>query len=82
MKAQREAAEQRAQMVAEAEAAAAEGQEEEYTIDPEAPLGPGGLHPAEVFKTLPEELQQCFISQDVEMIKTVLMGMKKEALAT
>jgi cell division cycle protein 37 len=79
LKAQREAVEQRAQLVAEAEAeAAAEGQEEDYTIDPEAPLGPGGLHPAEVFKTLPEELQQCFISQDVEMIKQVLMGMKKE----
>ena len=78
LKAQREAAEQRAQMVAEAEAAAAEGQEEEYTIDPEAPLGPGGLHPAEVFKELPEELQQCFISQDVEMIKKVLIGMTKE----
>ena len=79
LKAQREAVEQRAQLVAEAEAeAAAEGQEEDYTIDPEAPLGPGGLHPAEVFKTLPEELQKCFISQDVEMIKQVLMGMKKE----
>lgn len=78
LKLQREAAEER--KLAEAGLADATEEEEEvqYTIDEDAPVGPGGLSPSEVFETLPSELQQCFITQDVEMIKTVLMGMTKE----
>ena len=49
-----------------------------YGISPDAPVGPGGLHPKDVFDTLPPELQKCFITQDVELIKTVLMEMKPE----
>ena len=76
LKLQREAAEQRKQAEAEVEATA--GDEVEYSIDENAPAGPGGLKPSEVFETLPEELQQCFISQDVEMIKKVLMEMEPD----
>lgn len=35
-------------------------------------LGPGGLDPAEVFETLPLELQNCFESRDVQMLQDVL----------
>lgn len=78
LKLQREAAENRKLAEAAMEAGDGEGEEESFGIDPNAPVGPGGLHPAEVFDTLPEPLQQCFISQDIEMIKKVLMEMKPE----
>merc|ERR1719399_586057 len=82
LKLQREAKLQReeaARAYAEAEAAEAEGEGEvEYGISPDAPVGPGGLHPKDVFDSLPPALQQCFITQDTEMIKTVLMEMKPE----
>lgn len=80
LKLQREAKanrEEAARALSEAEAAEESG-EVEYGISPDAPVGPGGLHPKEVFDSLPEELQQCFITQDVEMIKRVLMEMKPE----
>uniref|UniRef100_A0A7S1ALX1 Hsp90 chaperone protein kinase-targeting subunit n=1 Tax=Noctiluca scintillans TaxID=2966 RepID=A0A7S1ALX1_NOCSC len=41
-------------------------------------LGPGGLDPVEVFAALPEELQNCFKSGDVEMLKTVATNMDPE----
>lgn len=41
-------------------------------------LGPGGLDPVEVFETLPDELKQCFESQNVGMLQEVLLKMKKE----
>ena len=82
LKLQREAKLQReeaARAYAEAEAAEADGEGEvEYGISPDAPVGPGGLHPKDVFDSLPPALQQCFITQDPEMIKTVLMEMKPE----
>merc|ERR1712078_947347 len=34
-------------------------------------MGPGGLDPVEVFESLPEELQECFRSSDVERLKQV-----------
>jgi cell division cycle protein 37 len=41
-------------------------------------LGPGGLDPIEVFETLPDELKQCFESQNVGLLQEVLLKMKKE----
>ena len=56
------------------DAAMREAEEEER----QKRLGPGGLDPVEVFETLPDELKQCFESQDVEKLKNVLLRMKKE----
>jgi cell division cycle protein 37 len=41
-------------------------------------LGPGGLDPVEVFETLPESLQKCFESQNVDMLQETLLKMNKE----
>lgn len=38
-------------------------------------LGPGGLDPVEVFETLPEILQTCFKTGDVELLKKVAQEM-------
>jgi len=38
-------------------------------------LGPGGLDPLEVAQELPEDLRQCFILRDEELLKTVLEKM-------
>mmetsp|Transcript_1168 Transcript_1168/g.4060 ORF Transcript_1168/g.4060 Transcript_1168/m.4060 type:complete len:326 (+) Transcript_1168:103-1080(+) len=70
----------------EAEAAEEEQQPEEdaqpvslveamYTMTPEERKGPGGLDPVEVFESLPETLQQCFKSGDVDMLKQVASSM-------
>mmetsp|Transcript_48111 Transcript_48111/g.121258 ORF Transcript_48111/g.121258 Transcript_48111/m.121258 type:complete len:333 (-) Transcript_48111:120-1118(-) len=84
-----EAAEEAARQAAEAEAAEAGGGEEEmkavslveamYTMTPEERKGPGGLDPVEVFESLPTELQECFKSGDVEMLKQVASAMDPNA---
>lgn len=38
-------------------------------------MGPGGLDPLEVFESLPEQLQECFKSGDVEKLKKVASEM-------
>lgn len=43
-----------------------------------APLGPGGLDPAEVFESLPKELQDCFESRDTELLKNVIAAMPED----
>jgi hypothetical protein len=49
--------------------------EEEY--EP-AGLGPGGLDPNEVLSTLPKEMQEAFVKQDVEGLKKILSGMPRQ----
>ena len=34
-------------------------------------LGPGGLDPVEVFESLPPDLQKCFETEDIPMLKRV-----------
>lgn len=41
-------------------------------------LGPGGLDPYEVFPTLPERLQKCFETRDLEMLKEAIMELSPE----
>ncbi|KAL3216814.1 hypothetical protein MRX96_006351 [Rhipicephalus microplus] len=41
-------------------------------------LGPGGLDPVEVFESLPESLQKCFESRDLDMLKEVIATMPEE----
>ena len=38
-------------------------------------MGPGGLDPLEVFKTLPEAMQKAFDAQDIPMLQEVLKTM-------
>lgn len=67
-----------------AEAAAAEEEKGEpvslveamYEMSKEDRMGPGGLDPIEVFESLPPELQECFKSGDVEMLKQVSRTME------
>jgi cell division cycle protein 37 len=56
------------------DAAMKEVEEEER----QARLGPGGLDPVEVFESLPEELQQCFESQNIELLQETLLKMSRE----
>lgn len=51
-----------------------EAEEEER----KARLGPGGLDPLEVLETLPEELKNCFESQDIQMLQTTIEKMDPE----
>lgn len=53
------------------DAALAEYEEEEKVKR----IGPGGLDPVEVFESLPKELQDCFESQDLELLKTTMTTM-------
>merc|ERR1719433_804666 len=46
------------------------------SMTPEERKGPGGLDPVEVFATLPESLQECFRSGNVEMLKEVASKME------
>lgn len=57
---------------------------ERYEMDErQKRLGPGGLDPVEVFESLPEELQKCFESKNVDLLKTTLQKMEpREAEAT
>lgn len=45
----------------------------------QARLGPGGLDPVEVFDTLPDELKQCFESQNIDMLQNAIAEMEEEA---
>ncbi|XP_036337703.1 hsp90 co-chaperone Cdc37 [Rhagoletis pomonella] len=51
-----------------------EAEEEER----KARLGPGGLDPAEVFETLPESLQKCFESRDIELLQKAIAELPVE----
>lgn len=51
-----------------------EAEEEER----EQRLGPGGLDPVEVMETLPEELKECFLSQDVGLLQKTIEKMDPE----
>jgi cell division cycle protein 37 len=53
-------------------------QEEEEERERLERLGPGGLDPAEVFETLPKELQECFESRDTDMLKKVIAEMPED----
>mmetsp|Transcript_5444 Transcript_5444/g.9481 ORF Transcript_5444/g.9481 Transcript_5444/m.9481 type:complete len:327 (-) Transcript_5444:124-1104(-) len=46
-----------------------------YQMSLEERMGPGGLDPVEVFESLPEKLQQCFKSGDVELLKQTAQEM-------
>merc|ERR550525_76289 len=52
----------------------AEKQEEEE----KAPLGPGGLDPTEVLNSLPQEMQDAFVSQEVQRLRECLEAMDAE----
>lgn len=51
---------------------------DEYEEDEKAPLGPGGLDPTEVLNSLPKEMQNAFIEQDVPALKAALMKLTEE----
>lgn len=53
------------------EIAIREAEEEER----EKRIGPGGLDPVDVYQTLPEAMQKCFDSRDLEMLKEVVSKM-------
>lgn len=44
-------------------------------------LGPGGLDPAEVFESLPREMQEAFGERSVEALKAVIARMPEEEAA-
>lgn len=44
----------------------------------QARLGPGGLDPVEVFESLPKELQECFESQNVAQLQSVLSALPEQ----
>jgi cell division cycle protein 37 len=46
-----------------------------HDMSKEERMGPGGLDPVEVWETLPECLQECFKSGDVDMLKKVAQEM-------
>ncbi|XP_075675833.1 hsp90 co-chaperone Cdc37-like [Dermatophagoides pteronyssinus] len=50
-------------------------QEQSEKPSTEKLIGPGGLDAQEVFDSLPEPLQQCFIKRDVELLKETLKQM-------
>jgi cell division cycle protein 37 len=50
-------------------------------IADDAPLGPGGLSPQEVFDSLPEKMQECFASQDIPMLQKVIDEMPQNEAA-
>lgn len=41
-------------------------------------LGPGGLDPVEVFESLPNDLKQCFESQDIALLQETISKMSEE----
>lgn len=53
---------------------------DDYGEEEKAPLGPGGLDPTEVLNSLPQEMQQAFVNQDVPALKRVL-GEMEEGMA-
>ena len=40
--------------------------------------GPGGLDPIDVFGSLPESMQKCFVEQDIEMLQTVIRELPED----
>jgi len=50
---------------------------EEPEYEP-ADVGPGGLDPNEVLPTLPKEMQEAFVQQDVDKLKKILSAMPQE----
>merc|ERR1719347_904833 len=56
----------------------AEAMEEERQEERQARLGPGGLDPADVFESLPDEMKKCFESQDIGMLQTVIKNMPED----
>lgn len=65
-----------AQAAAEEEAQPVSLVEAMYEMSKEERMGPGGLDPVEVFESLPEEMQTCFKTGDVEMLKKVSQEME------
>lgn len=60
------------------------GEDEEYEYVPlqkGEQLGPGGLDPAEVFESLPREMQEAFGERSVEALKRVISQMPEEEAA-
>jgi len=49
-----------------------------YEMKVEERMGPGGLDPVDVFESLPEKLQECFRSGDVELLKQTALEMPGE----
>ena len=41
-------------------------------------MGPGGLDPTDVFESLPESMQKCFMEQDIEMLQTVIRELPED----
>ena len=41
-------------------------------------MGPGGLDPTDVFGSLPESMQKCFVEQDIDMLQTVIRELPKD----
>jgi len=84
----REEEEEAARQAAEAAEAEANPPEEEmkavslveamHSMSKEERMGPGGLDPVEVFPTLPEKIQECFKSGDIEQLKQVATEMDPE----
>lgn len=49
-----------------------------YSMSKEDRMGPGGLDPVEVFESISPELQECFRTGDIEMLKKVMMQLTPE----
>jgi len=50
----------------------------EEELERQERLGPGGLDPVEVFESLPEELQACFESQDIQKLQDCIRNMPEQ----
>jgi cell division cycle protein 37 len=49
----------------------------ERGVEVDAPLGPGGLDPGAVFRSLPKPMQDAFESQSIDALKAVLAAMEE-----
>merc|ERR1711992_51785 len=65
----------RAEQKIEEQMAEAEREEE---IEKQNRLGPGGLDPVEVFESLPDELKECFESQDIQRLQDTIRNMDQD----
>ncbi|CAM9653817.1 unnamed protein product [Chrysoparadoxa australica] len=52
-----------------------EAEEKEQVVEVDAGIGPGGLHPQEVFESLPPSMQEAFASRDIEALKKAVAEM-------
>merc|ERR1719273_766136 len=50
----------------------------DYEEEEKAPVGPGGLDPTEVLNSLPEEMQKCFMSKDIQKLQDTLKKLDPE----